>query len=88
MFSAERALWTTIGASNRRFRAVRAAENGTYLFRGVPEGDYFVAAIPDEDAVDWLVPSRLEELTRVAVKIAVRDEEKKSQELTTRRIQR
>jgi protocatechuate 3,4-dioxygenase beta subunit len=88
MFSAERELWTTIGASNRRFRAVRAAENGTYLFRGVPEGDYFVAAIPDEEAVDWLVPSRLEALARVAVKIAVRDEEKKSQELTTRRSQR
>jgi hypothetical protein len=84
LFTAERDLWTEVGASNRRMRSVRADERGAFEIRGIPAGTYFLTAIPDADLGDWQDPPLLEALARTAVSIAIADAEKKTQDVTVR----
>jgi hypothetical protein len=84
LFTADRELWDQFGISNRRIRGVRAGETGTFTMRGVPSGDYFLAAIPDADAGEWQMPSVMEAIARTAVRISIQESERKSQDVTSR----
>jgi hypothetical protein len=86
LFTAERDLWGNMPGFTRRMRMVRASETGTFLIRGIPPGEYFVAAIPDEDAADWQDPRILNFLARDARRLAINYTEKKTQDLTTRAV--
>jgi hypothetical protein len=67
-------------------RMVRATEAGVYTMRGIPAGEYFLAAIPDEDAADWQDPKLLDIIARTATRVSIVDDGKKAQDLVTRNV--
>jgi hypothetical protein len=76
LFAAERTLWTPM---SRRIRAVTSAADGTFLFRMVAPGEYWLAAVSDVDDGEWYDPALLERLvTSCAVKKSISEEEKKT----------
>lgn len=84
LYPTDRGLWNTMPSFTRRMRMVRASESGSFMMRGVPPGDYFIAAIPDEQSSDWQDPRVLERLAREAVRLTITDGEKKTQDLRMR----
>jgi hypothetical protein len=86
VFSVDRSTWANFGSTPRRLRYVRVEPDGTYRVTALPPGDYYVAAIPDEQAGNWLDPARLERLARVATRVTLADGEQKIQNVTTRSI--
>ena len=76
LFAAERSLWTP---GSRRIRAVPSATDGTFLFRMVPPGEYWIAAVADVDDGEWYDPVLLEHLaTSSAVKTTILEGGKKT----------
>jgi uncharacterized protein (DUF2141 family) len=86
LVTTERELWLNPGVANRRMRMVRATEAGVYTMRGIPAGEYFLAAIPDEDAADWQDPKLLDIIARTATRVSIVDDGKKAQDLVTRNV--
>ena len=56
LFPEDQRLWFV---GSRRLQSTRAAADGTYTFRGVPAGTYFVALIDDLEPGEWFDPSAL-----------------------------
>ena len=82
LFPADRTLWTP---RSRRIRAERPAGDGTFEFRLVPAGDYYVAAATDVDEYEWYDPVLLDRLAvSSAVKIPIAEGEKKTVDLVSR----
>jgi carboxypeptidase family protein len=76
LFAAERTLWTPM---SRRIRAVMSAADGTFLFRMVAPGEYWLAAVADVDDGEWYDPVLLERLlTSSAVKATISEGERKT----------
>jgi hypothetical protein len=84
LFTADKDFWTAMPSFTRRMRMVRASENGTFLMRGIPAGDYYLAAIPEEQAADWQDTRVLDQLARDAMRLTINYGEKKRQDLKTR----
>jgi hypothetical protein len=62
------------GEDSRFFAAPRAARDGSFEIRGLPRGDYFIAAAdrgPSDD--DWHDPEVLNALARTATRVALND---------------
>ena len=57
---------------------------GEYSIGGLPPGEYYVVALPDDKASEWRDPGSLRALARVATQVAIRDGEQKTQDLRTR----
>ena len=75
VFPADRRLWT---ARARRIRAARVVADGTFQFRLLAAGDYYVAAVPDVDEYEWFDPVLLERLaTSSAITFRMGEGEKK-----------
>ena len=77
LFSADRAFWTP---GSRRVRMTRPATDGTFSIRGVPTGDYLVAALTDLAPGEWNDPALLDQLVSAAVRLTLRDGETTRQE--------
>jgi len=76
LFPADRTLWTP---RSRRIRAERSLADGTFQFRLLPAGDYYVAAATDVDEYEWYDSAFLDRLVvSSAVKIAIGEGEKKN----------
>jgi hypothetical protein len=86
LFPADTGAWTSYGRSPRRLRSTRADANGGYVINSVPPGDYYVAAVPDEQSADWQDPAFLAAATASASRVSVGDGEKKNQDLRTREV--
>jgi hypothetical protein len=67
----------------RRLRSVRASKEGVYKMVGLPPGDYYVVAVPDESTVDWQDARLLAAFARDASRLSLDDGEKKTQDLRT-----
>jgi len=79
LFSADRTLWT---ARSRRIRAEQSATDGTYQFRMLPAGEYYVAAVADVDDFEWYDPVLLDRLAvSSALRTTIAEGEKKSFDL-------
>ena len=87
LFPADRARWTGRGFSQRGMRLGRASLDGAYRFGSVPPGDYFVAALPDEDAGDWENPEVLTAAMRTGTRLSIARNEKKTVDLVTTALQ-
>jgi hypothetical protein len=72
VFSAERAHWIP---GSRRIRMTRPATDGSYSVKGLPPGEYFVAAPTDLEAGEWNDPALLDQLARTSARITLRDGE-------------
>jgi protocatechuate 3,4-dioxygenase beta subunit len=76
--------WSSFGETPRKIRNLRPGLDGRYRVPGLPAGPYFVAAIPDAQAVEWQDPRVLEAVSRTAARITLGDGEKKTQDVVTR----
>lgn len=82
IFPVDRGLWSHVGPTARRFRTARAADGGRYTLSGLPEGDYYIVAAPEDRLTDWLHPQVLETLAATAGRIQLRDGEQRTLDLT------
>ena len=63
---------------SRRIRADRVVADGSFQFRLLPAGDYYVAAAADVDEYEWYDPAFLDRLSASsALKITISEGEKK-----------
>jgi hypothetical protein len=86
LFPMDTAAWVSYGRNPRRLRATRSDANGGYVINSVPPGDYYVAAVPDEQSADWQDPAFLEALATSASRVSVGEGEKKNQDLRTQEV--
>jgi hypothetical protein len=76
--------WSGYGQNPRRLKSARTTKMGEYSFSSVPAGDYYMIALPDEQAADWQDAQFLETLARVATQVTIADGEQKAQHLRMR----
>ena len=72
VFSADRGHWTP---GSRRVQTTRPATDGTFSVRGLPPGEYLLAALTDLERGEWNDPALLEQLVKSAAKVTLRDGE-------------
>ena len=83
VFPADPETWQS--PNPRRMRSVRIDKTGTYKMVGLPPGDYYLAAVPDEASSDWQDSRVLSELARDAPRVSLDDGDRKTQDLRTRK---
>lgn len=86
IFSVDRADWTDFGDAPGRSQYVRPNATGFFRARGLPPGNYFIAAVDDALLNDWTDPRVLEQLSRIAERFTLGDLEKKTQDIIVRTI--
>jgi protocatechuate 3,4-dioxygenase beta subunit len=84
IFPTDNRTWTY--NNPRRVRMTRASKSGTYTFNGLPDGDYFLIAIPEEVASDWQDPRFLEAFSREATRISMVEGDKRTQDLERKNV--
>ena len=88
VFTTDAQAWNDPGASPRRLRSARATAAGQFGISSLPPGDYYVAAVREDDAADWRDTSFLDALARVATRITILEGEHKSIDLQLREVRR
>ena len=78
--------WTDYGVVSPRMVGVRTQPDGTFRTRPMAEGDYFMIAIPDDQAAEWQDPATLAKLSKTAKRVTVRDGESSNENLKAERI--
>jgi protocatechuate 3,4-dioxygenase beta subunit len=78
VFSADRKYWTP---GSRRIRTMRPATDGAFSVKGLPAGEYFLAALIDLEPGEWNDPTLLESAAGSAIKVTLRDGEMTTQAL-------
>jgi Carboxypeptidase regulatory-like domain len=78
VFSADRKYWTP---ASRRIRMMRPATDGAFSSKGLPAGEYFLAALTDLEPGEWNDPTLLEQLAGSAIKVTLRDGEMTTQDV-------
>jgi hypothetical protein len=77
LFSADRTHWIP---GSRRIRTTRPATDGAFSIRGIPPGEYYLAALTDLDANESNDPALLDELIKTAARVTLRDGETTKQD--------
>ena len=72
VFSSDRTHWTP---GSRRVRMTRPGTDGSYSVKGLPPGEYFLAALADLETGEWNDPALLEQLVQSSAKVTLRDGE-------------
>jgi protocatechuate 3,4-dioxygenase beta subunit len=80
LFPVDPRQWTEIGSYSRQIKQASVGRSGAYSVADVPAGDYFIAAVP-QVLLDWTNPRLLEDLSRLAVRITLRESERRSMDL-------
>ena len=78
LFPTDSNRWRTYSPGARRMRSARVRDNGEFALGSVPVGEYYLTAIPDEDAADWQDPAGLDALARTATRITINDGDQKT----------
>jgi protocatechuate 3,4-dioxygenase beta subunit len=78
VFPTDRSAWLP---TSRRIQSTRPGSDGGYSVKGLPAGEYLIAALTDVEPGEWFSPAFLEQLLRSAVKVRVADGEKTVQSL-------
>jgi hypothetical protein len=87
LFTATGQAWEDAGPNSRRFRTARTGPQGEFLIAGVAPGDYYIIAVPEEQAADWRDWPVLDSLARVATEVSIADGEQRSVTLKVKSIQ-
>jgi len=77
-FPADATLWRP---QSRQIMTTRPDQNGTYQLRGLPPGDYFIAAIDPELPGEWFEPTFLDEQRRGATRFSLVEGDVKTHDL-------
>jgi hypothetical protein len=80
-YTADPAGWRPL---SRRIRQGRPATDGTFAVRGLPAGEYYIAALTDVEPGEWYDPAFLGALVPASVKVTVRDGQRTVQDLRIR----
>lgn len=80
-FPVERERWTNFGWEPLRLQSAPAGMNGTYKLQRLPEGDYFVIAVPSTQGRAWLDPKFLAAAAPLASRLSIKWGEKASIDL-------
>jgi hypothetical protein len=75
-FPVESSLWIPL---SRYIMTARPDQNGTFQLRGLPPGEYFLAAVDPTEAGEWFEPSYLDEHRVSAVRLLLGDGDIKTQ---------
>lgn len=78
VFPADRSHWVP---NSRRIQAVRPSQDGKYTLRNLPAGEYLVVAMIDIEQGEWFDPAFLQRLAPAGMRIALAENEKKTQDL-------
>lgn len=78
IFSTDRGYWTV---ASRRVQLVRPASDGKFRAVGLPAGEYFVCAVTAVEQDQLADPAFLDQLAAASFRIALKDGEKKTQDL-------
>jgi len=78
LFNADAQSWNDAGPNSRRFRLARPNATGEFTLTAVPPGDYYVIAVPEDQAADWRAPATLDSLARAATPITIAEGEIRS----------
>ena len=70
VFAADRAHWIP---GSRRVRTTRPATDGSFTVKGLPPGEYFLAALPDLEPGEWNDAAFLEQLVQSSANVILRD---------------
>jgi Carboxypeptidase regulatory-like domain len=85
VFSTDATHWAN-GVSARRVKITRPAKSGQYGINSLPPGEYFIVALPEDQAADWQDPKFLEAASAIASKFTIGDGERATQDLRTKEI--
>ena len=77
VFASDRKHWTP---GSRRTHMTRPATDGAFSVKGLPPGEYFLAALSDLETGEWNDPALLEQLAGSAAKVTLRDGETTTQD--------
>jgi len=80
-FPVNRARWMNYGWSPIHIGSQATTGAGTYRFQNLPEGEYYLVAVPSPQATAWRDPKFLEAAVTSATRIAVKWGEQKTQDL-------
>ena len=80
VFSVDKSLWRP---NARRIRSTAPATDGSFSVKGLPAGDYAVAAAEDVEPADLADPEFLSALLKAAVRVSIADGERRQQDLRT-----
>jgi hypothetical protein len=83
VFPSDSTAWIDTGSLPHRLRAIRVNAEGRYQTLGLPGGDYFVVAVPEETSANWQNPAVLRELARVAQTTTIGDGDARTLSLKT-----
>ena len=78
VFSTDDRAWYS---QSRAIAQTRPANDGVFMVRGLPAGDYWLAALTDVERDEWFDPAFLRQLVPAAVKVTLVDGEKKTQDI-------
>lgn len=67
-FSTDRGAWTP---TSRRIQSVRPASDGAFSIKGLPEGEYFLAALTDVEPGEWLSAAFLDQIVAAGVRVKI-----------------
>jgi hypothetical protein len=86
IFPVDSAAWVDYGRTSLRVTAATATGTGAFTLALPPDGEYFLAAIADEDSDDWRNPATLKRIATSAERIRVRGESIAGQSLQLLRL--
>jgi hypothetical protein len=78
IYSIDRGAWVP---GSRRIRTTRPGTDGAFSVRGIPAGDYYLAALTDLENGEWNDPTLLERLIQSSIKVVLRDGEVTTQDV-------
>ena len=78
VFARDRAFWTP---QSRRIQSSRPGNDGRFIFRNLPPGEYQLAALTDVEQGEWFDPEFLARLLPASIAITIADGEKKVQDI-------
>ena len=78
LFPTDSSRWRTYAPGARRMRSARVADNGEFSFASVPVGDYYLAAVDDEDGSATGRTRLLDAQSRAAMRVTINDGDQKN----------
>src|SRR6185295_19016870 len=75
VFSTDAVHWAA-RVNARRVKTTRPSKTGQYAINSLPPGEYYIVALPEEQAGDWQDPKFLEAASAIASKFTIGDGER------------
>lgn len=70
-FPVEPDQWQRYGLNPQRIRSTTASPDGAFLIRPLPAGDYYIVAVPAEQAAAWQEPGFFARVAGVATRVTI-----------------